>query len=223
MKQERETNSRYARHALLFLLAVSILAALAVCGAAQTKQPQPTQSAVVEALNGSFGAAVEAVSAFKPFYLTGDFNGDGVEDILIVVRIKQERTQLPKDIRLLSPFGYGAKATFPSDPANKPTLALVIIHGAKTGWQSGTTAGKFILFGDSPILILNNERAISSQGHDRDNLMELIRKRARRTRGATRPPAAAQGDAILLGTEAADSILYWNGKTYRWQESEGGE
>jgi hypothetical protein len=48
--------------------------------------------------------------------------------------------------------------------------------------------------------------------------MEIISKRGKRRRGATRPPAAAKGDAILLGTEATESILYWNGKTYRWEE-----
>jgi hypothetical protein len=53
--------------------------------------------------------------------------------------------------------------------------------------------------------------------------MEIVKKRGRRVRGAMSTPAAARGDAVLLGTEAADSTLYWNGKTYRWVESEGGE
>jgi len=45
-------------------------------------------AAVTEALRTDFGPAVEAVAAFKPFYVTGDFNGDGAEDIVVVVRIR---------------------------------------------------------------------------------------------------------------------------------------
>ncbi len=72
------------------------------------------------------------------------------------------------------------------------------------------------------MLALENSRAVSSQPADGNNLLELISKRPRLPATA-RPPVAATGDAILLGTEAAESFLYWNGTTYRWVEAEGGE
>jgi hypothetical protein len=157
------------------------------------------------------------VPAFRPFHLTGDFNGDGGQDILIVVRLKGRRSELPPDVKLLNPFYRTEGPAFPADPSAIPTLAFVIIHGTKAGWKTPPTAAKFLLVGESPILILENERAMG-RPEDAKGLMELISKRGKRRRGATRPPAAAKGDAILLGTEATESILYWNGKTYRWEE-----
>jgi hypothetical protein len=223
MKRQTKTKSRHARQTLLVLLALSILTALASSGAAQTKHTQTTQAVVLAALNASFGTAVEPVTAFKPYYLTGDFNGDGAEDILIVVRVKGHRSDLPKDARLLTPFDYaGTKTTFPADPTNKVTFALAIIHGSRPGWKAAPFAGKFLLFGESPVLALESSRA-EAQPDAREQLIEIIRKRAKRPRGSLPPPKDAKGDVIWLGTEAADSFLYWNGKTYRWYESEGGE
>lgn len=186
----------------------------------QTKVGQA--AAVTDALKTSFGSALEVVKEFKPFYLAGDFNGDGAQDVVIVVRIMGRRSGLPPDVKVLNPFHRTDKPAFPADPAAKPTLAFAVIHGTKAGWKTSQPAGKFLLVGESPILILENDRA-SGRPEDAKGLMEIISKRGKR-RGATSPPAAAKGDSILLGTEATESILYWNGRTYRWEEfSDEGE
>ena len=136
-------------------------------------------SSVIDAMQTSFGSAVEAMTAFKPFYVTGDFNGDGAQDVVTVVRIKGRRSSLTKDVTILNPWGalYG-KATFPADPAAKPTLALAIIHGTKAGWQSSPSAGKFLLIGDSPILLLNYDR-ITSGPEALQGLISLIKLKMR--------------------------------------------
>lgn len=189
----------------------------------QTKTNETNQSAAVtEALKTSFGSSLEAVTTFNPFYLSGDFNGDGAQDILIVVRLKGRRSELPSDVKVLNPFYHTGELTFPADPATKPTLAFAIIHGTNPGWKAPKPAAKFLLLGESPVLILENDRATSGHSEDAKGLMEILSKRGKR-RAASRPPATAKGDSILLGTEAAESTLYWNGKTYRWVESEGGE
>jgi hypothetical protein len=227
MTRQPEIYSSLTGRPLVLFLACSIVAAAANARSATAQTNLKTKgaqvAAVTEALQTSFGAAVEAVRGFQPFYLTGDFNGDGAPDILIVVRIKKNQRELPKDIKVVNPFGYSAGAAFPTNPAAKPILALAIIHGTKTGWKTQQSGGKFLLVGESPILILEYSRGISNHPADHVNLMEIISKLGKRPRGAARPPAAARGDAILLATEAADSLLYWNGKTYRWEESEGGE
>jgi len=165
---------------------------------------------------------LEAVTTFNPFYLSGDFNGDGAQDILIVVRLKGKRSELPSDLKILNPFYHAGEPNFPADPATKPTLAFAIIHGTDAGWKAPKPAAKFLLLGESSVLILENDRATSGHSEDAKGLMEILSKRGKR-RAASRPPPAAKGDSILLATEATESILYWNGKTYRWQESEGGE
>jgi hypothetical protein len=188
----------------------------------QTKPSQAGQSAVVAGvLKASFGSALEAANKFKPYYLTGDFNGDGAQDILIVTRIKGQQSELESDVKIYNPFER-PKAVYPTDPAANPTLALAIIHGSRPGWQTPPALEKFLLFGSSPVLILNHSRLVSSEVQDKQSLMELKKKSARR-RGDDWPPLAAKGDGILLGTEATDSILYWTGKNYRWEEAAGGE
>ena len=213
---------------LLLMVGCVFIIAAATLGASaqttrQTKANQSNQSAAVtEALKASFGSSLEAVTAFNPFYLTGDFNGDGAQDIVIVARIKGHRSDLPPDVKVYNPFER-PKAVFPADPLANPTVALAIIHGSRAGWQTPPALEKFLLFGESPVLILNLGRVTSGDPNAVKNLMELLRKGPRRLRNLGWPPAAARGDSIVLGTEATDSILYWNGKTYRWEEAAGGE
>ena len=200
---------------LVLLTLSSLVSAIGV-----QKSPSVNGSAVNEAVRTSFGSTVEAVTVFKPYYLTGDFNGDSAQDLVVAVQIKQARSTLPKDVKVLSPWGaaYG-NSTYPADPAGKPTLALVIIHGTSAGWQIQTSA-KFLMLGDSPILIQNYSRLSAGPDALRD-LMSVVR-RGKLRRGEYLPPTvqrARKGDVIVLGTEAVDSYLYWNGKTYSWEES----
>jgi hypothetical protein len=76
-----------------------------------------------------------------------------------------------------------------------------------------------LLVGEGPILIFVYDRASDPDGAK--NLIELMSKRGKRFKGLKFPPTA-KGDVILLGTEVgSDSPLYWNGRTYRWEEPEG--
>lgn len=225
MRTRVQTNRTFKEQVIFLLLVV--LLANNVCSLSgqtktQTKASQLSQTTLKNMLQTSFGSAVEPVSAFKPYYLTGDFNGDRAQDILIVVRIKGTRAELASDVTLYNPFER-PKAVFPTNPSANPTLAFAIIHGSKPGWQTPPVLEKFLLLGETPILILNYGRAINTTPGDTNALMELLKKRSTKFRADGWPPAAAKGDAIMLATEATDSILYWNGKNYRWEEAEGGE
>lgn len=204
---------------------------LVCCLVAPTYATQSNSFAALDAtVLNSFGSAVEPVKGFKPYYLIGDFNGDGAEDALVVVRLKKvphapentnrtggPRTDLPKDVRLMNPFGYGSKGD--SSPATENRLAIAIIHG----WKSPQGAAKFLLFGDSPILTLQYNRATSGRAEDASDLMSLMTRRGPRAKGQ-KFPATAKGDVVLLFTEVGDnSMLYWNGRTYRWQDAQGGD
>ena len=211
---------------ILLFVAFTLLAANTHSPSAQPKAQNKTApsgaAAISASLKESFGSAVSAATAFKPYYLTGDFNGDGAQDIVVVVRIKGARSELAPDVKIYNPFER-PKAIYPEDPAANPTLALALIHGSRPGWQTPPPLENFLLFGQTPILILNYSRATSSGAADKKGLMELLTKRSTKYRGDGWPPAAAKGDSIVLGTEATDSILYWNGKAYRWEEAAGGE
>src|SRR5438876_797936 len=207
------------KQVLIAVGVVVFLCALVVGAQGQTaraiRQSNPGQSSALEALQTDFGPAVEAVTAFKPFYLTGDFNGDGEQDIVVVVRIKQRRSTLAKDMRVIDPFQGGGPSGFPANPATENKLGLAIIHS----WKTSRPTGKFLLIGESPILILEYDRATSSEPEDRKDLIELRSKRGKRRKGEKLPPGS-KGDVILLGTEVGgDSMLYWNGRTYHWEDS----
>jgi len=198
------------------------LPCLAMClvliGAGGTRHASPQTSvpsvtAVAETVRRNFGSGVEVVTAFNPYQVTGDFNGDRVQDLAVVVKITSSRSLLPKDVRLLNPFEQAGAIHFPQSAQNR--LAIAILHG----WNSPAASGKFLLFGESPILILQYARATSTQESDRNGLLGLRSKAARRRRSAPLPPTA-KGDVILLGTEVGgDSLLYWNGRTYRWEDT----
>lgn len=225
MKTLRQARGNYrSNRTILLLVAFTVLAANTHSRSAnaQNKTAPLSPAAISDSLKKSFGSAVQATTAFKPYYLTGDFNGDGAQDIVIVVRIKGSRSELAPDVKIYNPFER-PKANYPEDPAANPTLALAVIHGSGPGWQTAPALEKFLLFGQTPILILNYSRASSSAAADKKGLMELLTKRSTKHRGDGWPPTAAKGDSIVLGTEATDSILYWNGKTYRWEEAAGGE
>jgi hypothetical protein len=191
------------------LLKSAIVIAVSLLSVASSPSQTPTRAGLNEVVHSSFGDVVEPITYSKPFYLTGDFNGDRVQDLVIVVRVKGSRISLPKDVRVLNPFDADAGIAFPSDPAKENKFAIALIHS----WKNSQPAGKFLLIGDSPILILENSRPTS--GPEAGDMKLLVRNARRRNF-----PRAAKGDVILLVTEVGgDSQLYWNGKTYLWEDS----
>ena len=207
-------------------LFVVLFAALAVGDA--RAQDGGSASGVASALTRAFGTSVEAVTRFRPFYLTGDFNHDRAQDVLVVVRLKVRRERLPAGVRVINPFGYG-DVRGPNDSSSAPgpgaALALAVIHGGPGGWRTGDAAARFLLAGGSPVLALNHERATSADPADARNLLELVPRadaRKRRAYARMKPPAAARGDWVLVPTEAAEALIFWDGKTYRYVEDPEG-
>jgi hypothetical protein len=198
---------------LLFFLCLSVASESGHAQTApRTRTGTPRSASIDEAIKASFGSVVQPATTFRPYYVSGDFNGDGVQDLAVVVLIKEKRSALPKDVRVINPFD-GPKINFPQNSATEHKLALAIIHGWKT-----SQAAKFLLVGESPILVLEYGRATSSNPEDAKNLIEVMAKGGKRRRGQ-RFPRTARGDVILLGTEVGgDSTLYWNGRTYVWED-----
>ena len=203
----QNTTHRYTSAAFL------LLCILIIAPAANAQSPT-SATAVALAVQKHFGTTVEAVTSFQPFYVVGDFNGDGVPDLAAVVRLKARRQALSAGVKLLNPFERGAAIKFPNNPADDNKLAVAIVHS----WSSPAPAARLLLLGESPILILQNARALSSEPNDRLNLIGLRSRRTKRTGGVILPQGS-KGDVILLATEVGgDGLLYWNGRTYLWEE-----
>ncbi|HYP53287.1 MAG TPA: hypothetical protein VEQ42_07080, partial [Pyrinomonadaceae bacterium] len=126
-----------------FLALVVLLASLA-CADARAQTPAPAE--LNAALGRAFGTSVEPVTRFNPYHLTGDFNNDRAEDLLVVVRLKARPGRLPPGVRVIDPFGYPDAGR--STPA---PLGFAVIHGGPRGWRTGDAAARFLLAGGSPV------------------------------------------------------------------------
>jgi len=205
------------KKAIIFVLGF-LLSASALVPAIRAAAPEQDQSAaVVKAVEDTFGPAVEPLTALKPFYLTGDFNGDRIPDLLVVVQIKLKRSELLKDVTVLNPFYSGRfhSPGYPTDPAADPRRGFAIIHGSKAGWKTPLPRGKYLLAGESPITVTMSF-ATGAPGEG-NSYFRLVKKGSKEYRTTFRQPKA-RGDLIDLPTNGAGSYLYWNGRTYQWEE-----
>jgi len=201
------------RQSIVFLMWICcILASVNAHAIANAIPESNSPSAIDAAVQTVFGSTVEPVKGFKPYFLTGDFNGDGAQDALVMVRVKGARAELPKDVRLMNPF-----SDLPGiDPSKENQLALAIIHD----WKSAQPKAKILLIGDSPVLALQYERGVSGRAEDASDLLSLMKRHGPRPKDQKFPPIA-KGDVILLSTEVGgDGMLYWDGKRYRWEDVE---
>ena len=164
-----------------------------------------TGAKVQAAVRRLFGPSVEPAAEYKSYSLTGDFNGDALEDLLVLVRLKGAKSSLPKEVTVLNPWGYETKSS-----AGTSALALAIIHAARGGWDTQAPGGIFLLsdreFFSTPVWESPTDEA----------LIGVRKKGSPRANRRGSSPRAARGDTITLTTEAGiDVLLYWDGKTYR--------
>jgi hypothetical protein len=133
--------------------------------------------------------------------LVGDFNGDGIDDIVIPARCKNPMmNQAENQYLVIDPYysfyGYGnPKITtqFGAEDLAHRNLVLLVIHGAgDQAWRSANPMAKFMIV-NTPL--------------DKIYVKKLmVRKK--------------QHMAIYVeetGGSGMDSALFWDGKKYRYQ------
>src|SRR5688572_3013991 len=155
-------------------------------------------------VRNGYGFKVRVESqASEPFYLLGDFNGDGFADIAILVNIEAARADLKNHrVKYVNIDAYSSQNGFQIDPLSHDSsncLGIAIVHGAASGWESTNPAGRFMVY-----------ECFSS--------FRVIRKgqRIRRGSGSRGRTPIPTGDSIFLELETGGTALvYWNGKTYR--------
>jgi len=177
-----------------------VLSALLAMGAAQ--QPPPAAKvippALIELVKKQFGPAHSVVDDFTPVLLTGDLNGDGVEDAVIVGRSKNPLVDAKEfGYKVLDPhhayFGFSdPKVTYEfnlRDPLRN--RFLLVIHGAGAdAWRADTPQGKFVLI-NVPFDRLAIGRILVKK-----KVMSAI---------------SAEESSVLT------SAVYWDGKKYKWE------
>lgn len=139
----------------------------------------------------------------EPVYVLNDFNGDGFLDVAVVVSMEQGRDELKNHgVRYLDvdPFSKtNGRELEQTEKMGQNCLGLAILHGSSKQWDLRAVSDKFIIY-DCFSSIRRVPKGVP----------------IRRGRRSTGPPPRLKGDAILLDLESgAQSLIYWDGKTYR--------
>jgi len=144
-----------------------------------------------------------------PFYtlLTGDLDGDGVEDAVIVARAKNAFSgQIPYNYRVVDPyfsaFGYGnpqITAGMSNEYPDGNYMVLVIHGAAPDGWRAETPKAKFVMI-NLPFNTIN----VAPMTLDKKHKFAKI-------------------SVIVLEEDGTNqsSIVVWDGRKYRWRDMGG--
>jgi hypothetical protein len=159
---------------------------------------------VTSVIKNAFGPSMKIVTDTQPFYLLGDFNGDGYPDIAVLVDPEKSKAELKQQ-------GVKYIDVDPSSPTNgqerdlesarfQYCLGVAVIHGTAKGWRSADPTGKYLFY----------ECFIPFR------LVPKATKIHRYYKGYKEAPPRLRGDAIYLDLEReGKEIVYWTGKTYR--------
>ena len=161
----------------------------------------PTPAWVDEMAKKQFGPEFSVVEDFYPPVLTADLDGDGVEDCVIVARSKNPLVdQQNHGYKVVDPyngyFGFSdVKVTWNfnmQDPLRN--RFLLVIHGAGAdAWRAETPKAKFVLV-NIPF--------------DRLGLTRIEYKKK------TINALSTEETSVLT------SVVFWNGKKYRWEPNQ---
>jgi hypothetical protein len=184
-----------------------VLATSLVIGQSQPAAtvPSPAAAQLLTLVKQQFGSTFTLPQAFPTPLITADFDGDGVEDAVIVADSKEP---LPDSFSFKytvadpynSYFGFGNPAVTSSfnsaDPRRNHDLLIILGAGAEA-WHSNTPKAKFVII-NLPFDTIEVGRM-------------LVKK--------NRPPIfviKAQESQVM------DSAVYWDIKKKRWKWEPGG-
>jgi hypothetical protein len=182
-------------------------------GSADKKMPADLQEVVTAQFGKDFVIAAEKSNGLKylkpqadtwvPF-LTGDLDGDGVEDAIIVARCsKPLKGEVDFHYTVVDPYftanGFGDPKITASMNNDDPmqNFLVLIIHGAgPQAWRSTSPKSKYVV-----VNLPFDSLAITH------------------VTGKKKGPV--QAALALDEVESSGSVIYWDGKKYKWRDLGG--
>ena len=158
------------------------------------------QETVTKLLNTFFP---ELKQSKKPNYKLGDFNGDGLEDI-VVLFTPQSKPAETKQLKVLMPWVYPT-----TKKTDKYRQSLVIFQKTNSQWVSNETH-VYALLDTNGVLETPSFQLLTTSNKDKDYASH-----------ASMLPIKTKNDLIILPTEAGiDTYVYWDKDTYTLFEPE---
>jgi hypothetical protein len=167
--------------------------------AAAKKSDGPALNVDNNFIHKQFGEEFTLVSISTPF--VRDVDGDGVDDFVIVAMSKKPLLdQAEHHYKVIDPYygfyGYGdpkLTASFGTDDPRERSLVVLIIHGAgPEAWRAENPKAKFVII-NLPLKRISVKR------------LQLRKKQVNAI-------YAVEADA-----SAGDSVVFWDGKQYKYQ------
>jgi len=166
-------------------------------------QPAKTPSPAVtdDLIHKQFGENCSLLAGPQQF--VADLDGDGIDDLVVAARCKNPMADKDEhNFVVADPYdaflGYGdvkVTSTFASDEPERRGVSLLIIHGVgPDAWRAETPKAKFLLI-NLPFKTLTVKRLALKKKTVLGIYME------------------EQGEG-----ESTSSVLYWDGKKYRYQQ-----
>jgi hypothetical protein len=181
---------------VVFLLLAVHLALISLSAAQRTSAQFAIDNNFVQK---EFGGTCSLLGGPPPF--RADLNGDGIEDLVIAARCTNPlMDEAEHNFTVLDPyfafFGYGdpkISTEFVTDDPERRSMVLLIIHGnGPEAWHSARPKAKFVII-DIP--------------YKQVQVRKLILKKK----------AVNAIYAEEAGADQMTSVLYWDGKKYKYQ------
>jgi hypothetical protein len=185
--------------------------------AAATELPPPRPEEVRAAVARVYKDAMTIDASHSPGYVTGDFNGDGSEDIAVVVRpAKGKLEEINSEVanwikvdprKVVLPDPHKSVQPLPPRPApvqvEEDDILLTIIHGYKEeGWRNKEAQQCYMLYD-----------AVGSS-------MTAAPLKALKGASVNKNNLSKSGDVIQETLAGEQGFLYWTGAKYAWHKNQ---